>query len=624
MLSLILLAVACVADPQASGGTVFPSRPMTTRRYLQGPLSERLLVFFREGKITFGECVHRDDWKSMPYRDQLAHGVWLVRGEADEPFDPAEAAMLGEANGVPLHGQRWRESGLEVTLEACAPFGRMPTVQARLVFENRGSVPLERQVGLLVRAAPEKDLVFGAPDIYEIYTPKVRDWRALKSTFVDRGDGLLRDGDRFVACGGGATWDAEAGALRMSLVLSPGERRVLDFTVGKGDLVKPDFAATRNAVRSDWERTLARVADRTPFVQSQVVQILQCFARPTEGDFVLPRQGGLQRYVWPGETIHVVEALDRLGYAEYARMAVDFLMRFAGEDGRIGPFANDWASETAYAIEAFSRHCRLAGDADCWRRHYPAALAGFRWIRAKRAETARGGDGLVAGLFPPLKSTDSKKRFQHWGMTDLVNEHALGVLAETAVRFGVKEADEIRAEWNDYRSVIGKTLDRWRAASAGREVFFIPLAPDGRGEKAFRDAHFFYLHPGAFVEGGYLTADEMLRLRRWLLDEGIADGNGLYMRHTSPRPELRDHVWYTTWCEYQWSVGWLRVGCADLARQALDACLSLSVTDENYVGERVHDRTPWFFPWSPNASGSARILKMLMDAGRDKAPVGQH
>ena len=68
-------------------------KPKTTRRYLQGPLSERLLVFFREGKITFGECVHRDAWKDVPYREQPAHGVWLVRGEADEPFDPAEAVL---------------------------------------------------------------------------------------------------------------------------------------------------------------------------------------------------------------------------------------------------------------------------------------------------------------------------------------------------------------------------------------------------------------------------------------------------------------------------------------------------------------------------------------------------
>lgn len=588
-------------------------KPKTTRRYLQGPLSERLLVFFREGKITFGECVHRDAWKDVPYRKQPAHGVWLVRGEADEPFDPAEAEMLGEADGIPLHGQRWRERNLEVTLSACAPFGRRPNVQARLVLANRGNEPLEEKVGLMVRSAAEAQLVFGSPDIYKIYYPPVQPWKALPSTFSSAGKGCLRENDRFVTYDEGGVWDAAAGILRIPLRLAPGEVKVLGFALGKGELARPDYAATAQAVRSDWTRELTPVKDRSPFVRSQVVQLLQCLARPTEGDFILPRQGGLQRYVWPGETIHVVEALDRLGYRDYARQSVDFLMRFAKADGQIGPFANGWASETAYSLEALASHCLLTGDADCWRRHAAAALGGFRWIRAKRAETATGGEGIVSGLFPPLKSTDSKKCFQHWGMTDLANEHALGVLVAAAERFGEKDVDEIRAEWKDYRAAIGRTLDRWRAASAGKDTFFIPLAPDGRNEKSYRDAHFFYLHPAAFVEGGYLSADEMHRLRRWLLREGIANENGLYMRHTSPHPELRNHVWYTTWSEYQWSVAWRRVGRADLAKQALDVCLNLSVTDENYVGERIHDQTPWFFPWSPNASGSARLLKMILD-----------
>ena len=38
-------------------------------------------------------------------------------------------------------------------------------------------------------------------------------------------------------------------------------------------------------------------------------------------------------------------------------------------------------------------------------------------------------------------------------------------------------------------------------------------------------------------------------------------------------------------------------------------------TDEGYVGERIHEKIPWFFPWIPNASGSGRILNMLLDQG---------
>ena len=49
-----------------------------------------------------------------------------------------------------------------------------------------------------------------------------------------------------------------------------------------------------------------------------------------------------------------------------------------------------------------------------------------------------------------------------------------------------------------------------------------------------------------------------------------------------------------------------------MAAQALDACLKYALTDELYVGERYNDANPWYYPWSPNASGSGRITMMLL------------
>ena len=592
-------------------------RPQTTRRYLQPPLSERVSVFFREGKITFGENIHSDDWKSVSYYagKQPAHGVWLVYGSGDWSFDFNRATLNRDPEGVPVHSQTWRKGDLAVDFAACSPFGRFSTVHARVTFSNRGSRPLAERVGFLLRAAPENKLVFGAPDIYRFYSPAVADWLKLPSTFVAGDGGVLREDDRFVAFSAAPEWESATGIARFALKLAPGESRTIEFSVGKGETVRPGFDAAAASVRADWAKVLARARGRTPFVRNQVVQILQCLGRVKDGEMALPRQGGLQRFVWPGEVIHAVEALDRLGYGEYSAMAIDFLFHFAKPDGQIGPFGNGWAGETAYSIETLARHCLLTGDADCWRRHREAAFRGFGWIEAKRRETAAGGDGLVAGLFPPLKSTDSGKSFQHWGMTDLVNEHALKVFAEAAERFREPQAAAVRAEWKAYRAVIEGILARWRRASEGKDTFFIPLAPDGSNEAKYRADNFFYLHPGAFAEGGYLNEDELLRLRTWLLRERIADEAGLYQRHGSPDPTLGQQIWYTTWSEYQWSLGWRRVGRTDLSRQALDALLKWSVTDEGYVGERIHELTPWYFPWSPNASGSGRILKMLLNEG---------
>jgi len=600
----VCVAAVCLTT---QGGFV---RPNTTRRYLQAPLSESVSVFLREGKITFGDIIHSDDWASASYYKgkQPAHGVWLVHGTSDVSYDFAKAVLNRDPEGMPVHSQTWRDGDLEVTLTACQSFGRQSAVQARLLLTNRGTAPVSEKIGFLLRAAPENKLIFSAPDIYDYYAPRMSDWKMLPTTFSEGGKGVLSDKDRFVAFSMNPVWDDVTGTARFTFSLAPNACGVLEFTIGKGSVVCPSFSASAGGVRSEWAKLLARAKNRTPFVRSQIVQILQCFGRPTEGDFVLPRQGGLQRYVWPGETVHVAEALDRLGYGDYAAMAVDFLMRFAQPNGRIGPFGTGWASETAYCIETVSRHCLLTDDIVCWRRHRDAVMRGFGWIKVTRAETTGGKDGAIAGLFPPLKATDAERRFQHWGMTDLVNEGALRVLAAAAGKFGDARLGEIKAEGQAYRAVIEGILDRWRRASSGKDTFFIPLAPDGRNEAQFRAENLFYFHPGAFAENGYLTEDEMLRQRTWLIREGIASDRGLYQRHGGK-------VWYTTWSEYQWSLGWRRVGRTDLSRQALDALLAWSVTDEDYVGERICEQSPWYFPWSPNASGSARILKMLLNEG---------
>ena len=202
-------------------------RPKTTRRYLHPVLSERVAVYFREGKITLGENIHSDDWQSTYYCDgkQPAHGVWLVHGDDDRSFDFRQAALSRDPEGIPVHGQTWREGDLEATLTACSPFGRLSTVHARLELVNRGSAPLGEKVGFMLRAAPGTKLVFGAPDIYEFYAPVVDSWRRLPSTFAAGADGVLRQGDRFVAFDAASEWDAKRGVARFLVALAPGERR---------------------------------------------------------------------------------------------------------------------------------------------------------------------------------------------------------------------------------------------------------------------------------------------------------------------------------------------------------------------------------------------------------------
>ena len=111
----------------------------------------------------------------------------------------------------------------------------------------------------------------------------------------------------------------------------------------------------------------------------------------------------------------------------------------------------------------------------------------------------------------------------------------------------------------------------------------------------------------------FYAADDMHRFWTWLVRRGYAHEKGLCSNNLSRDPACRHHVWYTTWSERNWFLGWKRAGRDDLAGRAAEVCLKYALTDELYVGERYHDANAWFYPWSPNASGAGRIVMMLLE-----------
>ena len=592
-------------------------KPKTTRRYLHGPLSERLLTFWREGKLVFAENEHNADWH-LPYSQQSAHAAWLVRGDGT-PFDFKAAKLNVTSGGEPDHSQSWSDDGVRVGLSACSPFGRKPSIFARASFANESGAPVEREFLVLLRRAPEMMLVHSGPDVYSFYRADVDKWMKITAAdWVREGDSF-RSGDRFVSFGNSGdvvlSWDSEKGGVKFSVSLKPGETKTVDFVLGRGEKPSIGYDAARSSMKASWKSELSRLVlpetarrdrERRKLVRHLAVQMLQCIAMPANGaNHVLPRQGGLQRLVWPGESIHVVTALNLIGLSNYADGICDFYMTHCvQESGEAGPFRNNWAGDTAYVLRIFAQHCVATRNTAMWRRHSEKAARSFAWIRAKRT---------ADGLFPAMKSTDSHSGLQHWGHTDLVNMEALEWYAKACEMFEEANAAEVRAEWKDYRAAMVKILDGWRAKSKGKDELFLPITATGESEEELVSQGFFYLHPAGFAESGLLTTDELLRLRKNILRRGFANENGLYMRHPSPVPEFNRHIWYTTWSEKQWMAAWMRAGKFDLARQTLDATLKYSVSDEFIVGERYHDTNPWYFPWSPNASGSGRIVQMLFD-----------
>jgi hypothetical protein len=349
--------------------------------------------------------------------------------------------------------------------------------------------------------------------------------------------------------------------------------------------------------------------------------MLQCFSHPIGSDLILPRQGGLQRFVWPWDCKDMLIALGLIGdFDMYIEGVLDFYFReYSAEDGRIGPFRNDWVCDTGECLYSLSRYCRQFDKRAVWNRHREAAFAAFDWICQKRKETAADPKKGMPGFFPAARATDNKTPIQLWVFTDHSTLAALRSFALAARHFGDPRADEVQAEYEDLRGLIASVYRKFSDAAKDKDELRVPLVPSGDDEaflKAgyFNNSHGYVLRIG--LECGYVPQSDVMKVYNWCLRSGKASPKGLCANHP-PKKNLSDrHIWYTTNAEQHFYWCFRQIGRDDLADLVLDAILKYSVTEEYYVGERYRDDNPWYFPWSPNASGSGRIIRMLLNDGQ--------
>ncbi len=94
-------------------------------------------------------------------------------------------------------------------------------------------------------------------------------------------------------------------------------------------------------------------------------------------DYVLPRQGGLQRNIWVGEAYDFLMALDKIGdfysYTERAyQLFFDVLQEKDGENkGMINTLDGSipWASITGSGIKGLSYHLIKRNDKNLFKTH---------------------------------------------------------------------------------------------------------------------------------------------------------------------------------------------------------------------------------------------------------------
>ena len=612
--------------------------PRTTRRYVHPPLAERMFVLWNDAKISFAEVAHEKDWSKIEYRDQVGDVCWFFRGADDGLFDFRQAKNLVPEDGTPLQGLEWSDKDVTVTLETCCDTVRACTCFGRFSVRNDRSTPYREEFAVRLRHGREVKMLgdhpLRAPDFYspfESHPEKLDetpcDWSLRGSELRSASGGFMT----FSQMPEASRWDAEKGEFHFAVEVPSGKTVSFDFALGYGASVRANYAPIAKATVAWWRRELAKI-NRLPagvrdnpryrrIVSNLTVQMLQCFCRPVGRDYVLPRQGGLQRWVWPWDNMEALEALVRIGdYADYVKGAIDFYFGLYGDggysepefQGRIGPFGNDWDCNTANVIGILGRYCVDANDPETWKRYRADALRGFRWVMGRRVKPDNA-DGLVPGLFPPGQASDYKAAAQTWGFTDAVNVQSLGNYLEAAERFGDPDVAEIRRGVEDYVGTIRDLVDKFRRKCAGSDFFELPITPDGKPvpkgfPKAFHSAYLVAVG----LRYGFLDATDIDRIWRQCIACGNASPNGLSANF--PCEDLTSsHYWYTTALDLQWHRSFLRIGNRAQAKKIFDATLKYAMSKEMQVGERYRDDNPWYLPWCPNCSGSGRIVKMLLD-----------
>ena len=604
-------------------------RPKTTRRYIHPPRAERMYTLWAEGKLILGHIDPCIDWRS--YKNLECHGLWLVYGKEDRQFDFRKVQNQMNPRGIPVHGLQYEVEGLTVELETFCDISRKPTCFVQLTFTNPTETRCEQSFAWLLRSGKEKQLAFATPDEYASYAPDVAVWKQTPADWY-----CPKAEDPLVVINEDAFWMAkgaeqlqfcpEEGALRFTVKLQPGESQKLQFALGQGKALDFDYEQEKRRCLSFWERELSRLnalpeairnhPEKRRMVENLTVHMLQCFCYPVGKSHIMPRQGGMQRLIWPWESMPVLEALSRLGdFSDYVEEALStYFDVLQAPDGEIRPAGEGWACITGSVLYSFATYVLHAGKR-CYDLYRENALSAMEWIRRKRQQSCETS-GMIPGLFPVMRGCDWDYEFQSWMTTDSFNVMGLQRLAEAAEYCNDPKAKEIRDFAQEYWQSLRSVADRWVKEAGDSDEIFLPLNPEG-DDTELRKRCYPDLYYGVMAYAGYVDPENVPRIK----NNWVARGN--YCNDLYGHMLYEDgntHIWYTSIPDYYWFKAWLALGDRKQAEDIVNSQIRYSMTDEYYMIERYADNDPYFVPWSPNASANGRTLLMLLDLAAEEEP----
>ncbi len=616
--------------------------PFTNKRYLHPPFAENMFTMWPELRIICGDVIE----KTHGY---ISAGFRILVGEDLESPDFTKVQYEVRPDGAPIHALSQNLGDYTFRMESFCDIQRVPVCYSKLTITNNTDHEIRDTFALLPRTGREDHLVGTEVDGYAHYDSNVHNWGFLPSKWQMQNE-LLTDGDYEIRIQGidklepiwqgdvpGLVW-YQRRLLKMQFSLQPGESTNLFCSFRHGQTQPFDYETEKEKTLTFWQGELARLRI-TPggdtyreMVNNIVLQCLQMFCHPVGKDYVLPRQGGLQRVIWPNEAVEFLIALDRLGdFRSYTETAYDLF--FFTLQIKEGPDAgavqllsgNHWGSITGASCWGCARHLLFADSPEAFDKFKEPLYLAFRWMESQRAQTLDGHCRGV-GIFPPMKSSDWPGEFQSWTFTDAFNLLGYRWLADAFEHFNDPRAAEIRDGYRSYMAAMKQILEELVPQSiVGDEIQLtfdlgVEMTDPPYGSYT-TDGPGMLIRAGV-IEPGRRVADliEQYYRNRGMMKNGLTGmmNDGLIFQGHNADP-WAGHTWYTSLSDMYWFYNWLESGQREKAWETLSAQMKYGMSPQYYLLERYADNDPYWTPWMPNASANGRFLMMTTDYFNDEA-----
>lgn len=615
-----------LSSPQKPWGVTF-----TQKRYLHPPLAENMVSMWANSMILIGEIRGGRESQAIlaGRRDQSTLPSSALIFTLNGQFMPREIIKYrARKDGYPIHALSKDIDGVRFSEEAFCDSERVPTVYIRVALENITDAPLSFTFGAMVRTGPEFSLIgCSEPDAYYKHESKKLEWLSMPK--FKKSKGKLTDGVYTLRFSGGEfITERFEDDLSSSVTLKPKEKKILYFTFSRSYNTPERYSIAKEQAENFWKTELSKAQNVPNYADEGVfnnllAQSLQMFCYPMEENYVLLRQGGIQRYIWPNEAVSIISALAKVkGYESYLRKVIDMyfnvLQTKDGEDqGQITNFGIGWGGIPGAVLESYAYASN--NDDYVYKTYYNEAMLAFRWIEKQREKT-RNDETAVGGLFPAWRSSDYGSPKQVWAYTDCWMLQGYEALLDLFKKKKAPDLKEVEKATADYRNTIQAVFDRCVKDADLSKTLILPRDAHNDPEleqKLLKEYMNFAHSQTSLLRMGFAGYETPVALAMQKYFKDLKCKNNLFMPFTEP-DETGGRKWYTSFTDYDMFLYHLNGGNLDQAKKIADSQLKYVVNNEYYMSERQHSHDCYYAPWQPNGSANGRTICMLLDAYRTK------